>query len=106
MNPANASEALREVALDDAEGADMVMVKPGMPYLDIIRMVKDNSYCTRAGLPGKRRICDASRSAALNGWLDFDAVMTESLLACKRAGATAIFTYAALEIAEKLAAGD
>jgi len=103
MDPANASEALREVALDIAEGADMVMVKPGMPYLDIIRRVKDNFSVPVLAyqVSGEYAML---RSAATNGWLDFDTVMIESLLACKRAGASAVFTYAALEMAEKLAA--
>ena len=92
MDPANSDEALREVALDIAEGADMVMVKPGMPYLDIVRRVKD-----AFGVPtmayqvsGEYAMLTA---AAANGWLDGDAVMLESLLAFKRAGADAILSY-------------
>lgn len=101
MDPANAAEALREVSLDVAEGADMVMVKPGMPYLDIIRSVKDTFPVPVFAyqVSGEYAMLKA---AAAQGWLDFDAVMMESLLAFKRAGATGIFTYAALEVAERL----
>ena len=102
MDPANGDEALREVALDIAEGADMVMVKPGMPYLDIVHRVKrefgvptfayqvSGEYAMIAG-------------AIQNGWLDRDRVIVESLLAFKRAGADGILTYFAEEVAEKLA---
>ncbi len=101
MDPANAQEALREVALDIAEGADIVMVKPGMPYLDIIRAVKETYHVPVFAyqVSGEYAMLKA---AAQNGWLDFDAVMMESLLAFKRAGSSGIFTYAALEVAEKL----
>ena len=101
MDPANSDEALREVGLDIAEGADMVMVKPGMPYLDIVRRVKDEfSVPTFAyQVSGEYAMLKA---AALNGWLDHDAVMMESLLAFKRAGADGILTYFALEAARKL----
>ncbi len=92
MDPANSNEALREVALDIEEGADMVMVKPGMPYLDIVRSVKD-----RFGVPtfvyqvsGEYAMLMA---AAKNGWLDERAGVLESLLCIKRAGADAILTY-------------
>ena len=92
MDPANSDEAIREVALDLAEGADMVMVKPGMPYLDVVRRVKDEF-----GVPtfvyqvsGEYAMHQA---AAQNGWLDGEAVMLESLLAIKRAGADGILTY-------------
>jgi porphobilinogen synthase len=102
MDPANTDEALREVALDIAEGADMVMVKPGMPYLDIVRRVKD-----RFGVPtfayqvsGEYAMLTA---AAQNGWLDGDKVMLESLLAFKRAGADGILTYFAPRAAKLLA---
>ena len=101
MDPANSDEALREVALDLAEGADMVMVKPGMPYLDVVRRVKDEF-----GVPtfvyqvsGEYAMLMA---AAQNGWLDGDAVMLESLLAIKRAGADAILTYFAPRAARLL----
>ncbi|QWE19623.1 porphobilinogen synthase [Polynucleobacter corsicus] len=98
MDCANTNEALREVALDISEGADMVMVKPGMPYLDIVRRVRDEfNYPTYAyQVSGEYAMLKA---AAQNGWLDHDAVMMESLLAFKRAGADGILTYFALEAA-------
>ncbi|MGY6629913.1 MAG: porphobilinogen synthase [Wenzhouxiangella sp.] len=101
MDPANSDEALREVALDLDEGADLVMVKPALPYLDIIRRVKDEfSVPTFAyHVSGEYAMLKA---AAANGWLDGDKVMMESLLSIKRAGADAILTYAALDIAERL----
>ncbi|MBP6280410.1 MAG: porphobilinogen synthase, partial [Rhodocyclaceae bacterium] len=95
------NEALREVALDIAEGADMVMVKPGMPYLDIVRRVRDEfgvpTYAYQVS--GEYAMLKA---AAQNGWLDNDAVMMESLLAFKRAGADGVLTYFALEAAALL----
>ena len=104
MDPANTNEALREAELDIAEGADMIMVKPGMPYLDIIRRLKDTF-----GVPtfayqvsGEYAMIHA---AARNGWLDLDRAMLESLLAFKRAGADGILTYFAPVVAEKLAKG-
>jgi porphobilinogen synthase len=101
MDPANSDEALREVALDIAEGADMVMVKPGMPYLDIVRRVKD-----AFGVPTYAYQVSGEyamlKAAAANGWLDHDAVMMESLLAFKRAGANGVLTYFALEAATLL----
>ncbi|WP_028101633.1 porphobilinogen synthase [Pseudoduganella violaceinigra] len=101
MDPANSDEALREVALDIAEGADMVMVKPGMPYLDIVRRVKDEfkvpTYAYQVS--GEYAMLKA---AALNGWLDHDKVMMESMMAFKRAGADGVLTYFALDIARKL----
>ena len=101
MDPGNTDEALREVALDLAEGADMVMVKPGMPYLDIVRRVKDEFRVPTFAyqVSGEYAMLKA---AALNGWLDHDAVMMESLLAFKRAGADGVLTYFALEAARKL----
>ncbi len=98
MDCANTDEALREVALDISEGADMVMVKPGMPYLDIVRRVCDEfNYPTYAyQVSGEYAMLKA---AAQNGWLDHDSVMMESLLAFKRAGADGILTYFALEAA-------
>ncbi len=101
MNPANSDESLREVALDIAEGADMVMVKPGMPYLDIIRRVRDNFNIPVFAyqVSGEYAMIKA---AAQNGWLDNDKTLMEAMLAFKRAGACAVFTYAALEIAEIL----
>ncbi len=101
MDPGNSDEALREVALDIAEGADMVMVKPGMPYLDIVRRVKDEFKVPTFAyqVSGEYAMLKA---AAQNGWLDHDAVMMESLLAFKRAGADGILTYFAIEAAKKL----
>jgi porphobilinogen synthase len=101
MDPANSDEAIREVALDIEEGADMVMVKPGMPYLDIVRRVKDElGYPTFAyQVSGEYAMIKA---AAINGWIDGDAVMMESLLAFKRAGADGILTYFARDAARLL----
>ena len=103
MDPGNSDEALREVALDIAEGADMVMVKPGMPYLDIVRRVKDAFRMPTFvyQVSGEYAMLKA---AAANGWLEHDAVMMESLLAFKRAGADGVLSYFALEAAEKLRA--
>ena len=103
MDPANSDEALREVALDLAEGADMVMVKPGMPYLDVVRRVKDEFKVPTFAyqVSGEYAMLKA---AAQNGWLDHDQVMMESLLAFKRAGADGILTYFSLEAARKLKA--
>jgi porphobilinogen synthase len=103
MDCANGDEALREVALDISEGADMVMVKPGMPYLDIVRRVREEfNYPTYAyQVSGEYAMLKA---AAQNGWLDHDAVMMESLLAFKRAGADGVLTYFALEAARLLKA--
>lgn len=101
MDPANSDEALHEVALDLAEGADMVMVKPGMPYLDIVRRIKDE-------LKAPTFVYQVSgeyamhKAAAQNGWLDDEAVMHESLLSIKRAGADGILTYYAKQYAEWL----
>ena len=98
MDPANSDEALREVALDIAEGADMVMVKPGLPYLDIVRRVKDEfrmpTYAYQVS--GEYAMLKA---AAQNGWLDHDATMMEVLGAFKRAGADGVLTYFALDAA-------
>jgi len=101
MDPANSDEALREVALDLEEGADMVMVKPGMPYLDIVRRVKD-----QFGAPtfvyhvsGEYSMLKA---AAMKGWLNEQAVVLEALLGCKRAGADGILTYYAKDVAHWL----
>jgi porphobilinogen synthase len=101
MDPANSDEALREVALDIAEGADMVMVKPGMPYLDIVRRVKDQFRVPTFAyqVSGEYAMLKA---AAANGWLNHDAVMMESLLAFKRAGADGVLTYFALAAARLL----
>jgi porphobilinogen synthase len=103
MDCANGDEALREVALDISEGADMVMVKPGMPYLDIVRRVREEfNYPTYAyQVSGEYAMLKA---AAQNGWLDHNAVMMESLLAFKRAGADGVLTYFALEAARLIKA--
>jgi porphobilinogen synthase len=104
MDPGNSDEALREVALDIAEGADMVMVKPGLPYLDIIRRVKDSF-----GVPTFAYQVSGEyamvRAATEKGWLDGDKAMMESLLSLRRAGADAILTYAALDVAQRLKHG-
>ncbi len=104
MDPANTDEALREVALDIAEGADMVMVKPGMPYLDVVRRVKDEFRVPTFAyqVSGEYAMLKA---AAANGWLEHDAVMLESLLAFKRAGADGVLTYFARDAARLLRAG-
>jgi porphobilinogen synthase len=101
MDPANSNEALREVALDLQEGADMVMVKPGMPYLDIVRRVKDTFAVPTFAyqVSGEYAMLKA---AAANGWLDHDAVMMESLLAFKRAGADGVLSYFARDAAQLL----
>ena len=103
MDPGNSDEALREVALDIAEGADMVMVKPGMPYLDIVRRVKDEFRLPTFAyqVSGEYAMLKA---AAQNGWLDHDAVMMEALGAFKRAGADGVLTYFALDAARALRA--
>ncbi|QOY94935.1 porphobilinogen synthase [Massilia sp. UMI-21] len=103
MDPGNSDEALREVALDLAEGADMVMVKPGMPYLDVVRRVKDEFKVPTFAyqVSGEYAMLKA---AAQNGWLDHDKVMMESMMAFKRAGADGVLTYFALEVARKLKA--
>jgi porphobilinogen synthase len=101
MDPGNTDEAMREVALDIAEGADMVMVKPGLPYLDIVRRVKDTF-----GIPTFAYQVSGEyamiRGACNNGWLDPTRVIPESLVAFKRAGADGILTYFALEVAKSL----
>ena len=104
MDPANSDEALREVELDLAEGADMVMVKPGMPYLDIVRRVKDEFGAPTFAyqVSGEYSMIMA---AAENGWLDGDKAMMESLIAFKRAGADGVLTYFAPRAAEMLKAG-
>ncbi|HLU00294.1 MAG TPA: porphobilinogen synthase [Burkholderiaceae bacterium] len=101
MDPANRSEALREVAADIREGADMVMVKPGMPYLDVLRDVKQ-----AFGVPTYAYQVSGEyamiKAASANGWLDHDKVMMESLLAFKRAGGDGVLTYFAIEAAKLL----
>jgi len=102
MNPANGDEALREVAFDIAEGADMVMVKPGMPYLDIVQRVKQTFQVPTFAyqVSGEYAMLLA---AAENGWLDREKVILESLLSFKRAGADGVLTYFAIEVAKHLA---
>ena len=104
MDPANSDEALWEVGLDLQEGADMVMVKPGMPYLDILRRVKDEFKAPTFvyQVSGEYAMLKA---AIANGWLDGDKVVMESLIAFKRAGADGILTYFAIEAAERIRAG-
>jgi porphobilinogen synthase len=104
MDPGNGDEALREVGLDIQEGADMVMVKPGMPYLDIVRRVKETFRVPTFAyqVSGEYSMLKA---AAANGWLDETAVVLESLLACKRAGADGVLTYFALQVARGLRSG-
>jgi porphobilinogen synthase len=104
MDPANTDEALREVALDLAEGADMVMVKPGMPYLDIVRRVKDRFAVPTFAyqVSGEYAMIMA---AVRNGWLDHDRAMLESLLGFKRAGADGVLSYFAVEAAQRLRDG-
>ena len=104
MDPGNGDEALREVALDIAEGADMVMVKPGMPYLDIVSRVKREFRMPTFvyQVSGEYAMLKA---AAANGWLDHDAAMMEALLAFKRAGADGVLTYFALDAARLLRNG-
>jgi porphobilinogen synthase len=103
MDPANVDEAIREVELDIAEGADMVMVKPGLPYLDVLRRVKDTF-----GLPTFAYQVSGEYSmimaAAQNGWIEGERAMLESLTAFKRAGADGVLTYFAAAVAEKLKA--
>jgi porphobilinogen synthase len=101
MDPGNSDEALREVGLDLAEGADMVMVKPGMPYLDIVRRVKDTFKVPTFAyqVSGEYAMLKA---AAAQGWLDEDKVVAEALLAFKRAGADGVLTYFALQVARAL----
>jgi len=101
MDPANGDEALREVALDLQEGADMVMVKPGMPYLDIVRRVKDEFKVPTFAyqVSGEYALIKA---AAQNGWLDHDKAMMEAMMAFKRAGADGVLTYFARDIARYL----
>ncbi len=101
MDPANSDEALHEVGLDIAEGADMVMVKPGLPYLDIIRRVKDQFHVPTFAyhVSGEYAMLKA---AAANGWLNYDAALLETLLGFKRAGTDAILTYGAVDAAKLL----
>jgi porphobilinogen synthase len=104
MDPANVREALREVALDEAEGADYLLVKPGLPYLDVIRFVREHTSLpvVTYHVSGEYAMLKA---AAQNGWLDYDRCLLETLLAFRRAGADLIFTYAAVEAARLLRSG-
>ena len=104
LDPANSDEALREVALDLDEGADMIMVKPGLPYLDILRRVKE-TFAVPTLVYQVSGEYAALKAAALNGWLDNDKVVLETLLAFKRAGADAVLSYAAVEAAQLLKSG-
>ena len=101
MDPANTDEAIREVALDIAEGADMVMVKPGMPYLDIVRRVKETFKVPTFAyqVSGEYAMIMA---ACNNGWLDPKKVIPEALMSFKRAGADGVLTYFAVEVAKGL----
>jgi porphobilinogen synthase len=101
MDPANLRECLREVELDEAEGADWLMVKPGLPYADVIRFVRENSSLPIAAyhVSGEYAML---RAAAQNGWLDYERALLESLLCLRRAGADLIFTYGALDAARAL----
>src|SRR5438046_9184487 len=101
MDPANSDEALREVELDIAEGADMVMVKPGMPYLDILRRVKD-AFAVPTFAYQVSGEYSMIMAATQNGWLDGEKAMMESLMAFKRAGAGGVLTYFAPRVAEAL----
>jgi porphobilinogen synthase len=103
MDPANADEAVREALLDKDEGADIVMVKPALPYLDVVRAVKDATRMPVAAYNVSGEYA-ALKAAALNGWLDEHAVMLESLTSIKRAGADMILTYFAKDAARALAA--
>jgi porphobilinogen synthase len=103
MDPANTDEALREVALDIAEGADMVMVKPGMPYLDVVRRVKDEFKVPTFAyqVSGEYAMLQA---AFQNGWLDKDKIIMETMMSFKRAGADGVLTYFAMDVARRLKA--
>jgi len=104
MDPANVREALREIRLDEAEGADLLMVKPGLPYLDVVRYVREHTALPVAvyHVSGEFAMLKA---AAANGWLDYDRCLLESLLGMRRAGADVIFTYGAVEAAKLLKGG-
>jgi porphobilinogen synthase len=104
MDPANAREALRELAQDEAEGADWVMVKPGLVYADVIRLVREHTALPVAAyhVSGEYAML---RAAAERGWIDYDACLLESLTALRRAGADIIFSYGALDAARLLERG-
>ena len=105
MDPANVREALREIRLDEAEGADWLMVKPALPYLDVVRFVREHTNLPVAAyhVSGEYAMLKA---AAKNGWLDYDRCLLESLLSMRRAGADVIFTYGAVDAARLLRAGN
>jgi porphobilinogen synthase len=105
MDPANTDEALREVELDIAEGADMIMVKPGLPYLDVLQRVK-NAFAMPTFAYQVSGEYAMIMAAAGHGWLDGEKAMIESLIAFKRAGADGVLTYFAAKVAEKLKKGD
>ena len=104
MDPANSREALREIALDESEGADWLMVKPGLVYADVIRLVREHTALPVAAyhVSGEYAML---RAAAEKGWLDYDACLLEALTSLKRAGADVIFTYGALDAARLLGTG-
>jgi len=102
MDPANRREALRELRLDETEGADWVMVKPGLPYLDVIRDFRENTTLPVSAYQVSGEFA-MLKAASANGWIDYDACLLESLTSLRRAGADVIFTYAALEAAALLA---
>ena len=104
MDPANAREALREIELDEAEGADWILIKPGLPYLDVIRLTRENTHLPVATyhVSGEYAMLKA---AAANGWLDYESCLLETLTAFRRAGADIIFTYAAVDAARLLGDG-
>ena len=104
MDPANRREALRELRLDETEGADWVMVKPGMPYLDVIRDFRENTTLPVSAYQVSGEFA-MLKAAGANGWIDYDSCLLESLTAFRRAGADIIFTYAAVEAAALLADG-
>ena len=104
MDPANVREALREVALDEAEGADWLMVKPGLPYLDVIRAVREATALPVAAYHVSGEFA-MLKAAAANGWLDYSRCLLESLTSLRRAGADIIFTYGAIDAARLLAQG-
>ena len=99
MDPANSDEALREVAADIHEGADMVMVKPGLPYLDIIQRVKEGFGVPTFAYHVSGEYASL-KGAALNGWLDYDKCVWEVMTSFRRAGADAVLTYAAMDLAQ------
>jgi porphobilinogen synthase len=102
MDPANRREAMREIELDEAEGADWILIKPGLPYLDVVRLARDHTHLPVAvyHVSGEYAMLHA---AARQGWLDYNACLLETLTAFKRAGADIIFTYGALDAARLLA---